>query len=306
MFIADAHCDTLYAIAIEHTAPENCVVTAERMATGGVGLQTCALFCGKHGPQGTPYMDAQRMLAAVPHTRIPMLTGDLPDEPPTAPTGIFSCEGGEMLEGSLDRLAEFDDRLRLRMIALTWNHENEIGYPANGGSDLGLKPFGIALLSEMDARGILPDCSHLNERGFWDVYEHAALPPIASHSDCRWLCDVPRNLRKDQVKAIVERGGFIGVNFYADFLRADGPATLDDVVRHIDELCALGAEKVVGFGSDFDGIEAWPEGLGDPSGFPALLDALSRRGYTRQQLEDIAGMNLWRLLKRSEQARAAR
>ena len=132
--------------------------------------------------------------------------------------------------------------------------------------------------------------------------ERAALPPIASHSDCRWLCDVPRNLTKEQVKAIIDRGGFIGVNFYSRFLREDGPATLDDVVRHIDALCELGAEHVLGFGSDFDGIDAWPEGLGDPSGFPALLDALRRRGYTEAQLADLAGLNLWRLLKRAEQA----
>ena len=156
------------------------------------------------------------------------------------------------------------------------------------------------LLAAMDRYGILPDTSHLNEAGFWEVCERASLPPIASHSDCRWLCDVPRNLRKEQVKAIVDRGGFIGVNFYSKFLKSDGPATLDDVVRHIDALCELGAEHVIGFGSDFDGIELWPEGLGDPSGFPTLLDELRRRGYSEGILEGLAGMNLWNLLKRAE------
>ena len=154
----------------------------------------------------------------------------------------------------------------------------------------------------MDRRGILPDTSHLNEAGFWDVCERAALPPIASHSNCRWLCDVPRNLRKEQVKAIVERGGFIGVNFYGFFLKEDGRATMDDVVRHIDALCELGAEKAVGFGSDFDGIEVWPDGLAHPGEFGNLLDALRRRGYGEALLEDMAGMNLWRLLKRAERA----
>ena len=240
------------------------------------------------------------MLAAASWLNAPMLTGALPDLPPQKPMGIFSCEGGEMLEGSLERLAEFQQAARLRMIALTWNFENEIGHPAAKGAKPGLKPFGMKLLGAMDRYGILADVSHLNEAGFWDVCEHTSLPPIASHSDCRWLCDVPRNLKRDQVRAIIDRGGFIGINFYSDFLRANGAATLDDVVRHIDALCELGGEHVIGFGSDFDGIERWPEGLGDPSGFPALLEALRKRGYNESTLEGIAGLNLWYLLKRAE------
>ena len=297
MFIADAHCDTLYEIGIRHTAPERCVVTPSRLRAGGVGLQTFALFAGKHGTNGTACRDGLDMLAAVPKLGVPILTGDLPDAPPDVPTGILSCEGGEMLEGSIERFHEFMARARLRMIALTWNFENEIGYPAVGGERRGLKPFGLELVRAMDAAGVRADASHLNEAGFWDLMEHAALSPIASHSDCRWLCDVPRNLTKAQIRALIERQGFIGVNFYSDFLRADGRATLDDVIRHIDAICELGGERVVGFGSDFDGIEAWPDGLGDPSGFPALLDALRRRGYPEQTLMDIAGLNLWRVLK---------
>jgi len=300
MFVADAHCDTLYKIAILGMAPGKCAVTPQRLTEGGVGLQTFALFAGRQGPKGTPYADGLAMLAAATWLGAPMLTDDLPDSPPEKPMGVFSCEGGEMLEGSLERLTEFQLAARLRMIALTWNFENEIGHPAKEGPKGGLKPFGIKLLVAMDRYGILADTSHLNEAGFWDVCEHSSLPPVASHSDCRWLCDVPRNLKKEQVRAIVDRGGFIGVNFFSNFLCADGHATLDDVVRHIDAMCELGAEHVLGFGSDFDGIEQWPEGLADPSAFPALLDALRRRGYSEQTLAGIAGLNLWNLLKRAE------
>ena len=297
MFIADAHCDTLYEIAICHTRPENCVVTPERLKRGGVGIQTFALFCGKHGTQGTAYQDGIDMLGAVPRLGVPVLTGDLPDAPPEVPTGILSCEGGEKLEGSIARFDEFMAAARLRMIALTWNFENEIGYPAAGGEKKGLKPFGFELVQAMDAAGVRADVSHLNEAGFWDLMERAALAPIATHSDCRWLCDVPRNLTREQVKALIDRRGFIGINFYSDFLKADGRATLDDVVRHIDAICEMGGEHVLGFGSDFDGIEAWPDGLGDPSGFPVLLDALRRRGYSEATLQGIAGLNMWRVLK---------
>jgi membrane dipeptidase len=209
-----------------------------------------------------------------------------------------------MLLGSLEVLREFDEETRLRMIALTWNHENEIGHPANGGSSEGLKPFGRELIREMDRRGILADVSHLNDAGFWEVCERAELPVIASHSDCRWLCNVPRNLTKPMVRAIIEKQGFIGINFYSSFLHEEGAATLDDVIRHIDELYELGGEDVVGFGSDFDGIDAWPDGLATPADFPNLLERLSAHGYTQVQLEKLAGLNLWRVLKRAERGRS--
>ena len=298
MFITDAHCDTLFEIAIKGRRPEDCCVTPERLRAGDVSIQTFAMFTSYRN--GHPYEDGLAMRAAFKRLPLPQLRGQLPEEMPAEPTAILACEGGEMLRGSLDTLAEFDDDVRLRLLTLTWNFENEIGTAAMVNATDGLKPFGIELLHEMDRRGICADVSHLNEAGFWDVIRHAELPPVASHSNCRWLCDVPRNLWKDQVKAIIERGGFIGINFYSDFLAKDGRATLEDVLRNIDEICALGGEDVVGFGSDFDGIEAWPDGLDNPDRLPELLELLRCRGYTQAQLEKIAGRNYWRLLKTAE------
>jgi Zn-dependent dipeptidase, microsomal dipeptidase homolog len=303
VFIADAHCDTLYAIAIDGVAPEKCAITYARLEEGNVGVQTFAMFAGGKGPAGTPYEDGCAMLSASYGLSVPFYRKELPEVMPETPHGVLSCEGGEMLCGSLDKLAEFDDDTRLRMIALTWNFENEIGHPAKHGSPEGLKPFGIELLSEMDRRGILADVSHLNDAGFWDVVKYAKLPPIASHSDSRELCDVPRNLTREMAQAIIDRRGFIGVNFYSYFLTKSGEATLDDVRRHIDYFYDLGGEDVVGFGSDFDGIDRWPEGLAHPADFPALLDALAAHGYTETQLRKLAGANLWRVLKEAESAR---
>ena len=298
MFTADAHCDTLYNQAVHHYKPEDCVVTIDRLRDGNVGLQTFAMFTSFRRPD--PYADGVAMKELYKTLPIPHLDGKLPDLPPTEPSAILSCEGGEMLQGSMDRLAEFDDDVHMRLIALTWNYENEIGHPAKLGPEGGLKPFGIALLKEMDRRGICADVSHLNEAGFWDVIKYAKLPPVASHSNCRWLCDHPRNLWKDQVKAIIEKNGFIGINFYGEFLASGRPSTLDDVLRNIDEICALGGEDVVGFGSDFDGIEVWPEGLEHPGDFPALIELLRKHGYSEGQLEKIAGLNFWRVLKEAE------
>ena len=298
MFTTDAHCDTLFEIAIKGRRPEDCCVTPARLHDGCVSIQTFAMFTSYRN--GHPYEDGLAMKAAFKRLPLPQLRGQLPEEMPTETTAILACEGGEMLKGDLNVLAEFDDDVRLRLLTLTWNFENEIGTAAKVNATDGLKPFGIELLHEMDRRGICADVSHLNEAGFWDVIKYAKLPPVASHSNCRWLCDVPRNLWKDQVKAIIERGGFIGINFYSDFLATNRKATLEDVLRNIDEICALGGEDVVGFGSDFDGIDVWPEGLDHSGKLPELLELLRERGYTQEQLEKIAGRNYWRVLKTAE------
>jgi len=303
MFITDAHCDTLRAVGVGGKSVYDCCVTPERLAKGGVGIQTFAMFAGGKGPAGTPYEDGVAMIKAMDKLGVEIYTGDLPDDIPTSPKGVISIEGGEMLIGSMDKLVEFDDAARLRLIALTWNHENEIAYPARNGPKGHIKPFGMDLLMEMDRRGILADVSHLNEDGFWDIVENMDLPPVASHSNARWLCDVPRNLHKEQVQAVIDKGGFIGINFYTRFLTMNETSNLDDVFRHIDAICEMGGDKILGFGSDFDGIDSWPERLATPADFPAVIEMLRNHGYKEETIENIAGMNYWRLLKKAEAKR---
>ena len=302
--VCDAHCDTLSHLVSGGTL-ENATITPERLAAGGVSLQVFALFA-TYGRGIEPYEKARRMLSAAGEFPVPVLTGALPAALPDAPTGVFSIEGGEILQGSLERFAEFDAAARVRMIALTWNFENEIGHPAKNGPEGGLKPFGLSLVREMNRKGVLCDVSHLNEAGFWDVIEHSTLPPVASHSNARALCEHTRNLTDAQIRAVIEKKGYIGVNFYSAFLANGRAATLEDVYRHVDAILQLGGEDVVGFGSDFDGIDAWPEGLANPADFPALLNFLAARGgYAPEVLEKIAGGNLFRVLKAAEAARQA-
>ena len=302
--VCDAHCDTLSHLVSGGTL-ENATVTPERLAAGGVSLQVFALFA-TYGRGIEPYEKARRMLSAAGEFPVPMLTGALPAALPDAPMGVFSIEGGEILQGSLERFAEFDAAARVRMIALTWNFENEIGHPAKNGPEGGLKPFGLSLVREMNRKGVLCDVSHLNEAGFWDVIEHSTLPPVASHSNARALCEHTRNLTEAQIRAVIEKKGYIGVNFYSAFLANGRATTLEDVYRHVDAILQLGGEDVVGFGSDFDGIDAWPEGLANPADFPALLNFLAARGgYAPEVLEKIAGGNLFRVLKAAEAARQA-
>ena len=299
--IADAHCDTLSASSVYGRTGEKLMVNPDRLKEGGVAIQTFAMFGGGEGDPVIAYDRAHLMLGLLDTLQVPIYTKELPDELPDTPHGILSIEGGEMIGGSLEKLHELNDIARIRMIALTWNNENEIGYPALNDCGKGLKPFGIQLLKEMDRLGILADVSHLNERGFYDIAEHMELPLIASHSNMKKLCGHFRNLTDDQIKVIIEKKGFIGMNFCVSFLRDDGQTvTTDDIMRHIDGIAELGGIDVVGFGSDFDGITKRPVGMEDPSRFQDMMELLDKHGYTKEQLEKIAGGNMFRVLKQAE------
>lgn len=298
MKICDAHCDTLYTL---HTRPGQPVdVTLDRLAVGGVSLQTLAMYVGPD-----PRADAvdalfKGMLAQLEGLREKGLS--LLDRPGDAREGlcaaILSIEGCEVFEKGIETIAEYR-RIGVRMASVTWNHENALGYPALGPVTQGLKPFGLRAVREMQRLGIAVDVSHLNEAGFYDVLHKSDAPPLASHSCCRALRDHPRNLSNRQLKALFEAGGFVGVNFYPVFLTEPGArCTLDTVVDHIDHMYQLGGHGRVGFGSDFDGIEVKPEGLDNPSDFPALVSALERRGFGPEPLTDIAGEALLRYFDR--------
>ena len=128
MFICDAHCDTLYESGIVGTAPENCCVTLDRLKAGGVGLQTFAMFTSKRRPD--PYADGLAMKEVYKRLPVSHLDGALPENPPQELSCVLSAEGGEMFRGSIEALREIDGDVHLRLIALTWNFENEIGTPA--------------------------------------------------------------------------------------------------------------------------------------------------------------------------------
>ena len=298
MIICDTHCDTLYMRALEPN--EVPCVTMEHMKAGGMSLQTCTLFAGTKGVSDHPYDKAMAEYAVF--EQLEKTEGwQKVNSPLEAEDGkvkiLLSVEGGEIFEGSVERVREFYDR-GIRMAALTWNNENEIGHSAKSGSTEGIKPAGWAILREMAALGMAADTSHLNEAGFWDLIDRHSQPPMASHSCARALCDHFRNLTDDQIRAMTKRGGWIGVNFYPYFLCADGKATVEDIARHIDHMCQLGAEKNVGFGSDFDGIGCTPVGCENPSKVPAILDCLRRRGYSEEALADIAVFNFLNYYRR--------
>ncbi len=187
-------------------------------------------------------------------------------------TCFFSVEGGAVLAGRLERIQSLAD-CGVRTLTLTWNGENELasGTAATGG----LKPLGRNIIRELERCCIVADVSHLNDESMGDVIEWAQRPVIATHSNSRRLCNVPRNLTDDQFRCIAERRGLVGLNFFTGFLREDRKhACMEDLLRHAEHFLDLGGEEVLALGSDFDGAEM-PSDLSDCGALPALAGRLT-------------------------------
>ena len=191
---------------------------------------------------------------------------------------FLAVEGGVVLAGRLEHVQALAGH-GVRMLTLTWNGENELA----GGSAVtgGLKPFGREALRRMEDNNIVADVSHLNDESFWNVIKAARRPVIATHSNSRLLCNVPRNLTDDQFGCIAERGGLVGLNFYTGFLREDREhACMEDILRHAEHFLNLGGEDVLALGSDFDGADM-PHDLPDCGALPQLAQRLREAfGFT--------------------------
>lgn len=289
MFIADTHCDTLYAMA-RHPG-EKLMITPELLHQGGVTLQTLALWTGPKGADADAL--AEEELAQLPRLTAAGLRQV--DDPAQAKEGeccfMLSIEGGELFQSDLAAVQRWRER-GVRMAAISWNNPTRIAQPAKSGSREGLSDYGVQIIREMQRVGMAVDVSHLNEAGYWDLFRKGDRPPMASHSCVRSLCDHFRNLTDEQLSAMIQNGGYVGVNFYPHFLSRDGKATVRTVAEHIDYICQMGGEKIVGFGSDFDGIEVCPDGLENAGQIPALLEELRRMGYSEGAIAGVAGGNL--------------
>lgn len=182
---------------------------------------------------------------------------------------ILTIENGAALGGkmeNLERMAGYG----VKIMTLTWNAENEIG--GGSQSETGLKPFGRDIIRRMEALKVAVDVSHLNDKTFWNVVEFTQKPILATHSNSRVVCAHARNVSDDQVRAIAQTGGILGLNYYVNFLCEDGVVTgYDGMLRHIDHLLNVGGEGFLALGSDFDGCTT-PAFLGCTRDLGALYD----------------------------------
>lgn len=226
---------------------------------------------------------------------------------------LIGVEGGHAIENSLAVLRIFH-ALGARYMTLTHFNTNDW---ADSSGDInnpnvrhhnGLTDFGRQVIAEMNRLGMMVDISHVADKTFWDALAVSKAPILATHSSCRALCDHPRNLTDEMIRALAAKGGLIQINFNAGFLtlRPSPPASLDDVVAHIDHAVKIGGVDAVGIGSDFDGIDQPPVGLEDVSKFPNLTRALLERGYSAEAISKIYGGNLLRLMRAVEAAAARR
>ncbi|MBQ6894037.1 MAG: dipeptidase [Clostridia bacterium] len=209
-------------------------------------------------------------------------------------SSILSIEGGEAIEGKLDNLYEFFD-LGVRIMTLTWNYDNEIS-GGIGENKKGLTPFGKNVVKEMNRLGMVVDVSHISEKGFWDVFDISEKPFIASHSNVKKLCNHPRNLSDEQIKAIIESGGVIGINFYPLFLDDSGKCTMEKILEHIEYILEMGGENNIGIGSDFDGIEYLPEGMAGIEDIEKLISLMEKRNYGKEIINKLLFENFSRVL----------
>jgi membrane dipeptidase len=212
---------------------------------------------------------------------------------------MLSIEGGEAVEGNLAILRMLY-RLGVRAITLTWNERNQIADgAAEGRTEGGLTNFGIELVSEMNKIGMVVDVSHISDAGFFDVIEASRSPIIASHSNCRALCNHRRNLTDEMIKLLAEKDGVMGMNFSPTFIDENKDnATLERVLDHIDHVVKVAGVEHVGLGSDFDGIEDVPKGLEDVTKMPYITEGLLRRKYSENDILKILGENFLRVFRK--------
>ena len=219
---------------------------------------------------------------------------------------ILTVEEGGVLNGRLSRLDTLCGQ-GIRLITLTWNYENCIGYPNSRDRSImekGLTDFGIQTVERMNELGMIVDVSHLSDGGFWDCIRYSRYPVAASHSNARSLCRHPRNLSDEMLRALGENGGLAGLNFYSAFLREDGGTaggrrgTPADIARHAAWMIRKGGEDAVGMGTDFDGFDAdsLPEGIRDVRDVELVWEAMRKEGITPRQLDKIACGNVMRIM----------
>ncbi|WP_134698670.1 dipeptidase [Ammoniphilus sp. YIM 78166] len=239
---------------------------------------------------------------------------------------IFHFQDSLPIEGDLNLLTIYR-QLGVRIIQLCYNVRNFIGDGCDERTDSGLSQFGVSAVKEMNRLGIVIDLSHTGYQTTMEVMKISEKPVIFSHSNVYQLCPSPRNIKDDQIKAVAEKDGVIGIVGFPAFVSKSDTPTVDNYVDHIDYIAKLVGVRHVGIGIDYyegmDGIASmeeatkiydqlitsgkwkaesyppppwkYPSGIEDPSKFPNLTKALLKRGYSEEHVLQILGGNFIRV-----------
>ena len=314
-FAADMHCDTISALWLKSRKGEqqslrnnDLSVDLEKMRTGNYLIQNFAMFVFLQ-EQEDPLLQVltlidtyYRYIEGNADLISPVLRYEDIEKNRNAGklSALLTVEEGGVCKGSLEVLRNLY-RLGVRMMTLTWNFENELGYPGttmgNQPADpIGLKPKGIEFVQEMDRLGMVVDVSHLGDGGFWDVVKYTKGPFVASHSNARAICGHTRNLTDDMIRALADKGGVMGLNFAGDFLNSGSNGTLEEMIAHLRHIRNVGGIDVMGLGSDFDGINNVPE-VSDASEMPKLALAMEHAGFTSREIDAVFSGNVLRVYR---------
>lgn len=291
MKTADAHCDTLTNFEdpfnsanacwnLEKFAKVNGIlqymdICAEPPLAGDSAMRFAVRHLGRFWQHKTPKINLLEKKSDFRDDRVNV---------------VLALEGASPVIDEMCNLYAYK-KLGIRSIILTWNHRNFIGDGADG--KYGLTDFGKDFVREMEKLDMLVDVSHLNPAGFADVTETAKKPFMASHSNAYSVYPHRRNLHDDQIKEIIKRDGFIGVNFYSVFIEDtdDKKILKDKFVEHVEHFLKLGAEDNLGFGSDWDGMDESP--FEDARDYDLITDLLkSRLTLNDNQINKLMHENL--------------
>ena len=208
---------------------------------------------------------------------------------------MLGIENGIALDGQLENLQHFAERGIVYM-TLCHNGDNDICDSASRSQNTwgGVSPFGEQVIREMNRLGILVDMSHAGEKSFYDALDISSKPIVCSHSSARALCDHPRNLTDDQMRALAAKGGVAQTTIYHGFLRQDSEACILDVMEHLEHAIQVMGIDHVGLGTDFDG-DGGVRGLADASELMLFTKQLLRRRYSEEDIQKIWGGNFLRV-----------
>ena len=218
---------------------------------------------------------------------------------------MLGIENGYAVGKDLSNVERFRRRGVVYM-TLCHNGDNDLCDSAKGNAEHGgLSDFGRQVVSEMNRVGMMVDLSHASEKSFYDALACSATPIVCSHSSCRALCDHPRNLTDEQMKALAHRGGVMQITFYSGFLRSDRPATVMDAIEHIHHAVNVMGIDHVGIGTDFDG-DGGVCGCASASELINVTRRLLAERYTEEEIRKIWGGNFLRVMREVQQKGAVK
>ncbi|PTL33789.1 fused gamma-glutamyl-gamma-aminobutyrate hydrolase/peptidase [Prevotella sp. oral taxon 376] len=209
---------------------------------------------------------------------------------------MLGIENGLAIENDLANIRHFAER-GIVYITLCHNGDNAICDSARGShTHNGVSEFGEQVIHEMNRLGVMVDLSHGGEKSFYDALEISTMPIVCSHSNCKALCDVPRNLTDDQLRALARKGGVAHVTLYHGFLRKDSEASILDVMQHLEHAIQVMGIDHVGLGTDFDG-DGGVRGMADSSEMINFTLQLLRRKFSEEDIAKVWGGNWLRVMR---------